>query len=110
MKREILIALTLILLISTGYSKETIAIPECSPGTDRIDRMQTGFDYDGDGSTEIIIWESNGMSHYVGIFSAKKGAYIHVSVVSPEEQKVISGDFDGDGQMDVAIDRNVICF
>lgn len=96
--------------LNTLLNAAVIKIPETSPGTGPIKRMQTGFDYDGDKSVEIITWEEKGYSNYVGLFSAKKEELIFISLVDTKEQKVISGDFSGNGQMDIAIDRQVICF
>ncbi len=100
--------LGLLFTVSFGYSQLT-DIPNLS-GASELVTLRTGFDYDGDNGVEIIVQMVSGADFYTGIFSQKKNAYIYTSLASDKTHVVISGDYNGDGRMDVAVDKKVICF
>ena len=88
-----------------------IDLPAIGDAAD-LAHASTGHDYDGDGGIEIVAHFRAGAkgNFHVGLYSVLKYAYIYTSSAFKTDPIVISGDFNGDGQTDVMIDKAIICF
>lgn len=102
----------LLVIFACAWADPTkIDLPSIGDAIDLV-RADTGHDYDGDGNVEIVALFRAGKKgdFRVGLYSVLKFTYIYTSDGFKKEPVIISGDFNGDGQADIMIDRAILCF
>ena len=106
------LAFLLLAVFACAWAGPTkIDLPSIGDAIDLVS-AHTGHDYDGDGNVEIVALFREGKKgdFRVGLYSVLKFTYIYTSKGFKNDPVVISGDFNGDGQADIMIDRAIICF
>ncbi len=99
------------LFLTTCLFAQMQDLPAIS-GADSLYMTRTGYDYNGDKGTEIIVYlvHRSTKKHYVGVYSFLDSNYIYSSLSSDKMEPVISGDFSGDDQIDFAVHKKIVVF